>query len=147
MKKNQKTHKKYRILLWLSLSVLLTSAGAYGIYRGIYEYTYYRDYKSLQNIKLLYVYPWDCDRCEMDLPVKFVPESHNAGVVQKLLVTAENRKSFMIFLYEDNHIQLLSMPIKKYPLIGMVTTYYDLTDAKSREKLRKLLDAHIEPDE
>jgi hypothetical protein len=147
MKKNQKTHKKYRILLWISLSVLLTSAGAYGIYRGIYEYTYYRNYKSLQNIKLLYVYPWEHDRCEMDLPVKFAPESHNAGVVQKLLVTAENRKSFMIFLYEDNHIQLLSMPIKKYPLIGIVTTYYDLTDAKSKEKLRKLLDAHRKSDE
>ena len=147
MKKNQKIHKKYRILLWISLSVLLASAGAYGIYRGIYEYTYYRDHKSLQNIKLLYAYPWKHDRFEMDLPVKFVPECHDAGVVQKLLVAAENRKSFMIFLYEDNHIQLLSMPIKKYPLIGIVTTYYDLTDAKSKEKLRKLLDAHRKSDE
>ena len=52
-----------------------------------------------------------------------------------------------IQLYEDNHIQLLSMPIKKYPLIGIVTTYYDLTDAKSKEKLRKLLDAHRKSDE
>ena len=147
MKKNQKTHKKYRILLWISLSALLVSAGAYGIYRGIYEYTYYRDYKSLQTIKLLYVYPWEHDRCEIALQVKFVPESHNAGVVQKLLATTKNRKSFMIFLYEDNHIQLLSMPIKKYPLIGIVTTYYDLTDAKSKEKLRKLLDAHRKSDE
>ena len=41
---------------------------------------------------------------------------------------------------------LLSMPIKKYPLIGIVTTYYDLTDAKSKEKLRKLLDAHRKSD-
>ena len=147
MKKNPKTHKKYRILLWISLSVLLTSAGAYGIYRGIYEYTYYRDYKSLQNIKLLYVYPWKHNRCEMDLLVKFVPESHNAGVVQKLLVTAENRKSFTILLYEDNYIQLLSMPTKKYPLIGIVTSYYDLTDAKSKEKLHKLLDIHRKSDE
>ena len=147
MKKNQKNQKKYRILLWISLSALLASAGAYGIYRGIYEYIYYRDYKSLQTIKLLYVYPWEHDRCEMDLPVKFVPESHNAGVVQKLLATTKNRKSFMIFLYEDNHIQLLSMPIKKYPLIGIVTTYYDLTDAKIEEKLRKLLDAHRKSDE
>ena len=143
----KKTHKKYRILLWISLSVLLTSAVAYGIYRGIYEYTYYRDYRSLQNIKLHYVYPWEHNRCEMDLPVKFVPQSHNAGVVQKLLVTAENRKSFMILLYEDNYIQLLSMPIKKYPLIGIVTSYYDLTDAKSKNKLRKLLDAHRKSDE
>ena len=143
----KKTHKKYRILLWISLSVLLASAGAYGIYHGIYEYTYYRDYRSLQNIKLLYVYPWEHNRCEMDLPVKFVPESHNAGVLQILRVAAENRKSFMILLYEDNHIQLLSMPIKKYPLIGIVTTYYDLTDAKSKEQLRKLLNAHRKSDE
>ena len=57
------------------------------------------------------------------------------------------RKSFMIFLYEDNHIQLLSMTIKKYPLIGIVTMYYDLTDAKSKEKLRKLLDIHRKSDE
>ena len=147
MKKNQKAHKKYRILLWICLSVLLASAGAYGIYRGIYEYTYYRDYKSVENIKLLYVYPWEHDRFEMDLPVKFVPESHNAGVVQKLLVTAENRKSFMIFRYEDNHIQLLSMPIKKYPLIGIVTTYYDITDESAKEKLLKLLDVHRKSDE
>ena len=146
MKKNQKTHKKYRILLWISLSVLLASAGAYGIYRGIYEYTYYRDYRSLQNIKLLYVYPWERDRFEIALQVKFVSAMHNAGIIQKLLVTAENRKSFMIFLYEDNHIQLLSMPIKKYPLIGFVTSYYGLTDAKSKEKLRKLLDAHRKSD-
>ena len=83
----------------------------------------------------------------MDLPVKFVPEGHNAGVVQKLLVTAENRKYFMIFLYEDNHIQLLKVPIRKYPLVGFVTTYYDLTDAKSKEKLRKLLDIHRKSDE
>ena len=129
------------------MSVLLASAGAYGIYRGIYEYTYYRDYKSLQNIKLLYVYPWKHDRFEMDLPVKFVPECHDAGGVQKLLVTAENRKSFMIFLYEDNHIQLLSVPIKKYPLIGFVAMYYDLTDAKSKEILRKLLDIHRKSDD
>ncbi len=147
MKKNQKTHKKYRILRWISLSVLLASAWAYGIYRGIYEYTYYRNYRLLQNIKLLYVYPWEHNRFEIDLPVKFVPESHNARVVQKLFVTAENRKSFMILLYEDNYIQLLSMPIKKYPLIGIVTSYYDLTDAKSKEKLRKLLDIHRKSDE
>ena len=125
----------------------MVSAGAYGICRGIYEYTYYWDYKSLQNIKLLYVYPWEHDRFEIDLPVKFVSESHEAGVVQKLLVTAENRKSFMIFRYEDNHIQLLSMPIKKYPLIGIVTTYYDITDESAKEKLLKLLDVHRKSDE
>ena len=147
MKKNQKNQKKYRILLWISLSVLLTSAGAYGIYRGISEYTYYRDYKSLQNIKLLYVYPWEHNRFEIALPVKFVSAMHNAGIIQKLIVQAENRKSFMIFRFDDNHIQLMSFPVQKYIGIGWLKAYYDITDKSTKEKLLKLLDAHRKPDE
>ena len=147
MKKNQKTHKKYHILLRISLSVLLASAGAYGIYRGIYEYTYYRDYKSLQNIKLLYVYPWEHDRCEITLQVKFVSAMHNAGIIQKLIVQAENRKSFMIFRFDDNHIQLMSFPVQKYIGIGWLKAYYDITDKSAKEKLLKLLDIHRKSDE
>ena len=147
MKKKQKTQKKYRILVWISLSVLLASAGAYGIYRGIYEYTYYRDYKSLQNIKLLYVYPWEHNRFEIALQVKFVSAMHNAGIIQKLIVQAENRKSFMIFRFDDNHIQLMIFPVQKYIGIGWLKAYYDITDKSTKEKLLKLLDAHREPDE
>ena len=147
MKKNQKTHKKYRILLWISLSVLLASAGAYGIYRGIYEYIYYRDYKSLQTIKLLYVYPWEHNRFEIALQVKFVSAMHNAGIIQKLIAQAENGKSFMIFRFDDNHIQLMSFPVQKYIGIGWLKAYYDITDKSTKEKLLKLLDAHKESDE
>ena len=147
MKKNQKTHKKYRLLLWIALSVLLASAGAYGIYRGIHEYTYYRDYKSLQNIKLLYVYPWEHNRFEIALQVKFVSAMHNAGIIQKLIVQAENRKSFMIFRFDDNHIQLMSFPVQKYIGIGWLKAYYDITDKSTKEKLLKLLDAHRKSDE
>ena len=147
MKKNQKTHKKYRILLWISLSALLASAGAYGIYRGIYEYIYYRDYKSLQTIKLLYVYPWEHDRCEIALQVKFVSAMHNSGVVQKLITQAENGKTFMVFRFDDNHIQLMSFPVQKYIGIGWLKAYYDITDKSTKEKLLKLLDTHREPDE
>ena len=143
----KKTYKKYRILLGISLSVLLASAGAYGIYRGIYEYTYYRDYKSLQNIKLLYVYPWEHNRFEIALQVKFVSAMHNAGIIQKLIVQAENRKSFMIFRFDDNHIQLMSFPVQKYIGIGWLKAYYDITDKSTKEKLLKLLDAHRKPDE
>ena len=143
----KKTYKKYRILLGISLSVLLASAGAYGIYRGIYEYTYYRDYKSLQNIKLLYVYPWEHNRFEIALQVKFVSAMHNAGIIQKLIVQAENRKSFMIFRFDDNHIQLMSFPVQKYIGIGWLKAYYDITDKSTKEKLLKLLDAHKESDE
>ena len=143
----KKTYKKYRILLGISLSVLLASAGAYGIYRGIYEYTYYRDYKSLQNIKLLYVYPWEHNRFEIALQVKFVSAMHNAGIIQKLIVQAENRKSFMIFRFDDNHIQLMSFPVQKHIGIGWLKAYYDITDKSTKEKLLKLFDAHREPDE
>ena len=147
MKKNQKNQKKYRILLWICLSVLLVPAGTYGIYRGIYEYIYYRDYKSLQTIKLLYVYPWEHDRFEIALQVKFVSAMHNAGIIQKLIVQAENRKSFMIFRFDDNHIQLMSFPVQKYIGIGWLKAYYDITDKSTKEKLLKLLDAHRESDE
>ena len=147
MKKNQKTQKKYRILLWICLSVLLAAAGAYGIYRGIYEYIYCRDYKSLQNIKLLYVYPWENEPFEIALQVEFVSAMHNAGVVQKLLVQAENGKSFMIFRFDDEHVQLMSFPVRKYPGIGRLKAYYEITDKEAKEKLLKLLDAHRKSEE
>ena len=134
-------------ILWCGVVIAALPLLFLGVYTAWYEYTFYKEYKSAKSVRLLHVYNRKYKHFEIELPVKFVPESHDAGVVQKLLVTAENRKSFMIFLYEDNHIQLLSMTIKKYPLIGIVTMYYDLTDAKSKEKLRKLLDAHREPDE
>ena len=139
--------KLLKCSLYCSLGIIILLLLAYGVYSGIFAYTYYQDYRKVQHVKLLHIFAEEYNRCEMDLPIKFVPESHDAGVVQKLLVVAENRKSFMIFLYEDNHIQLLSMPIKKYPLIGIVTTYYDVTDAKSEVKLRKLLDANRKLDE
>ena len=147
MKKNQKTQKKYRILLWICLSVLLAAAGAYGIYRGIYEYTYYRDYKSVENIKLLYVYPWEHDRFEIALQVEFVSAMHNAGGGQKLLVQAENGKSFMIFRFDDEHVQLMSFPVRKYIGIGWLKAYYYITDKTTKEKLLKLLDVHRKSDE
>ena len=72
---------------------------------------------------------------------------HNAGIIQKLIVQAENRKSFMIFRFDDNHIQLMSFPVQKYIGIGWLKVYYDITDKSTKEKLLKLLDAHREPDE
>ena len=83
----------------------------------------------------------------MDLQVKFVSAMHNAGIIQKLIVQAENRKSFMIFRFDDNHIQLMSFPVQKYIGIGWLKAYYDITDKSTKEKLLKLLDAHREPDE
>ena len=140
MKKNHEIQEIYRTLLWICLSALLMSAGAYGIYCGIYKYTYYRDYKSLQHIELLYVYPWEQDRFEIALKVEFVSAMHNTGVIQKLLVTAKNGKSFMIFRFEDNFVQLMSFPVKRYIGIGWSKAYYNITDDDAKEKLLKLLD-------
>lgn len=140
MKKNHEIQKIYRTLLWICLSALLMPAGAYGIYCGIYKYTYYRDYKALQNIELLYVYPREQDRFEIALKVEFVSAMHNTGVIQKLLVTAKNGKSFMIFRFEDNFVQLMSFPVKRYIGIGWSKAYYNITDDDAKEKLLKLLD-------
>ena len=69
-----------------------------------------------------------------------------AGISAALTLQA-NRKSFMIFRFDDNHIQLMSFPVRKYIGIGWLKAYYDITDKSTTEKLLKLFDAHREPDE
>ena len=142
MKNNQKKLWYFPVLYGTAfiISVLLV----YGVYSGIYEYIYYRDYKTVENIKLLYVYPRESDSFRIDLPVKFVPEIHNAVVRQKLLVRGENKKSFMIYRYQDNKIQLMSFPIRSYFYSNRrFHAYYEICDAAAIEKLERLLDAHL----
>ena len=93
MKNNQK--KLWCFLVLDGTAFIISVLLVYGIYSGIYEYIYYRDYKTVENIKLLYVYPRKSDSFRIDLPVKFVPEIHNAVVRQKLLVRGENKKSLL----------------------------------------------------
>ena len=66
---------------------------------------------------------------------------------QKLIVQTENGKSFMIFRFDDNHIQLMSFPVPQYIGIGWLKAYYDITDKSTKEKLLKLLDTHRKSDE
>jgi hypothetical protein len=140
MKKSRKKQKTDHILLWICAAVPLIFVLGYGIYRGICEYGYYRAHKSIQEIKLSFVPHWKLKRFETVLKMKFVSEMHNAGVIQKLPVTAENGKSFMIFRFEDDHIQLMSFPVRKYIGIGFLKAYYDITDKTAKEKILKLLD-------
>ena len=147
MKKSRKKQKTDHILLWICAAVPLIFAVGYGIYRGIYECGYYRAHKSIQEIKLSFVPHGKQKRFETLFKVKFVSEMHNAGVIQKLPVTAENGKSFMIFRFDDNHIQLMSFPVQKYIGIGWLKAYYDITDKSTKEKLLKLLDAHRKSDD
>ena len=93
---------------------------------------------------MLYVYPRESDSFRIDLPVKFVPEIHNAVVRQKLLIRGENKKSFMIYRYQDNKIQLMSFPIRSYFYSNRCFhAYYEICDAAAIEKLERLLDAHL----
>ena len=139
MKKNQKKSRYVLYGIAFTISVFLVC----GAYSGIYEYIYYRDYKTVENIKLLYVYPWKSDSFRIDLPVKFVPTMHDAVVRQKLLVRGENKKSFMIYRYQDNKIQLMSFPIRSYFYSNRrFYAYYEICDTAAIEKLEKLLDAH-----
>ena len=144
---NRKRWKKRHIGLWICIATFLLSTAICGICHGIYQYHEQREYGTLRHIKLLHVYPWEHDRFEIDLPVEFVSERYHAGIVQKLLVNAENGKCFMIFRFEDDHIQLMRFPIKKYFGIARGNAYYNITDPAAEERIQKLLEAYRQTDD
>ena len=117
-------------------AILLAAAGI-GVYRGMYEYIRFRDFKTVRRVKLLHFDGPEHRPCEMTLPVKFVPRMHDAGVVEKHLVRAENGKSFLIFRFDDGRVQLVAFPARKYPGIGWMTAFYDVTDAAAERRLRE----------
>lgn len=145
--KNQKIKKIYYWGLLIFFVSLLVCGAAYGVCRGWYEYIYYRDFKSVQEIKLLHTYPWERDRFEADLPVKFVSEKHDGGIIQRLPVAAENRKCFMIFRFEGDHVQLMRVPVSRHFIFGWYLAYYEITDKAAKEKLLKMLDARCDQEE
>lgn len=137
--------KPLHLLFGCGIAVVISPLLLYRIYTGIYEYAYYRDYKTVREIKLRHICPWECNRFEADLPVKFVPEKHDAALRQRLLVAAENRKRFMIFRFADDRIRLMAFPVKRYFLSrDYRPAYYEVTDADATAKLRKLLDTCAE---
>ena len=73
----------------------------------------------------------------MTMPVRFVPRMHDAGVLRKHLVRAENGKSFLIFRFDDGRIQIAAFPAGKYPGIGWMTAFYDVADVAAERWLRE----------
>ena len=113
----------------------------FGIYLGVFEYIHYRDYKSVRIIRLHHVYGEERDLCEMAVPVKYVSALHEGKVCRKLMVCAADRRPFMIFLFEDGHIQLIPPARQGYLRKKWLCAHYEITAPAAREKVRKLLDA------
>ena len=139
--KNFQKKIRYRFLLYGVGVILLILLGC-GLYWGVYEYIYYRDYKTVKNIKLIHIYPVKHDNFKIELPVKFVSKMHDAEILcQKILVIAENKKTYMIVRYNDDKIQLLSLPVARYFYTRKYFwAYYEIQDAAAEAKLIKLLD-------
>lgn len=128
-------------LIWCGIGIVVLPLLLYGIYMAGYEYTFYRNFKTVHHIKSLHrCTPWN-EPFAIELPVNFSDRRHDRRVVQKLIVQAENRKCFMILRFEDEVVQLMAFPFVRY--LGLKyyrSAYYDITDRAAREKLYKLLD-------
>ena len=61
----------------------------------------------------------------------------DAVVLRKHFVRTGNGKSFLIFRFDDGRIQLMAFPARKYPGIGWMTAFYDVTDAAAERRLRE----------
>ena len=119
----------------------------FGICLGVFGYVHWRDYKSVRVIRMHHIYGEERNLCEMDVPVKFVPDPHEGKVCRKLMVSAADRRPFMIFLFEDGHIQLIPPARRGYLREKWLFAYYEITDTSAREKVRKLLASHCRPDD
>ena len=142
MKADRRSVKIWRATVNAGIGAVMAGVLFYGAYRGIYEYIYYRDYKMVRSIKLRSLFDQGDDPSITELPVKFVSAMHDFKVNRRLSVRAENGKSFFILEFEDGHIQLAPIPVKRYWGVGWLTAYYDILDAAAKEKLRKMLDIH-----
>ena len=79
-------------ILWCGAAVAALPLLLLGIYTAWYEYTFYEEYKTVEKVKLLHINNREYNRFEIDLPVKFVSNEHDADMLQLLLVRAENKK-------------------------------------------------------
>lgn len=140
--------KIYFWILWCGIATAALPLLLLGIYTAWYEYTFYKEYKTVKNVQLLHVYNREYKRFEIELPVKFVQNEHDSGTVQMLLVQAENKKVFIISRFEDGNIQLSPLYLTKFLNWKYLhTACYDITDQATEEKLRKLLDIYCKDDD
>ena len=146
MKMNKK--KIWIWILWSGFAVLTLPLLLLGVYTAWYEYTFYKEYKSVKNVKLLHIYNREYNRFEIDLPVKFVPNEHDSGTVQMLLVQTENKKPFIISRLEDGNIQLSPLYLTKFLNWKYLhAVCYNITDPAAEEKVRKLLDVYCKDED
>lgn len=147
MKMLEKPIKTYFIAALAILGIGVSAVLIYAICQVVDDYIYYRDHEAIRNIRLLHVYDREYERFEIALPVKFVPTMHhNAGVRQKLIVRANDRKCFMILRFDDGRIQLIPFPIRRRWLTGWIEVYYEITDTAAKTQFEKLLDMHLRTD-
>ena len=142
MKTDRRSVKIWRAVICACIGAVMAAMSSYGAYRGIYEYIYYRNYKMVRSIKLRDPLKHSDGSNSMEVPVKFVSAMHDSIVIRRLLVRAESGKSFFVMEFDDGHVQLVLMPAKRYRGIGWLTAYYDIANAETQEKLRKMLDIH-----
>ena len=142
MKTDRRLVRICRAAVGAGIGAVMAAMLSYGAYRGVYEYIYYRDYKSVRSIKLRHPHASGDGAKSIATSVKFVSAMHDSGLARRLLVRAENGKNFFIMEFDDGHVQLILTPAKRYLGIGWLTAYYDIADAATEEKLRKMLDMH-----
>ena len=143
-----KQKKVWFYILWGGIAIIALPLLLLGIYTVWYEYTFYEEYKTVEKVKLLHIYNREYNRFEIDLPVKFVSNEHDADMLQLLLVRAENKKTFIISRFADGHIQLSPLYLTKFLNWKYLhTAHYNITDPAAEEKVRKLLDVYCKDED
>ena len=137
-----KRKKIWFYILWGGIIVIVLPPLLYGMYMAGYEYTFYKEYKTVKQLSVFRDTPWGMKLFKITFPVKFTAEKHEAIAKQIGLVRSEIRKGFLIVRYEDEVIQLLAMPARYLDLKHYREACYNITDPAAEEKVRKLLDIY-----
>ena len=137
-----KRKKIWFYILWSGIIVIVLPSLLYGMYVAGYEYTFYKEYKTVKQLSVFRDTPWGMKLFKITFPVKFTAEKHEAIAKQIVLVRSETRKGFLIVRYEDEVIQLLAMPARYLDLKHYREACYNITDPAAEEKVRKLLDIY-----
>ena len=139
--------KIYFRILWYGIAAAALSLLLCGMYMAGYEYTFYKEYKTIEQLSIFRDTPWKQSCFKITLPVKFTPKKHEEVAKQIVLVRSEARKGFLIIRYKDDVIQLLAMPARYLDLQYYKEACYNITDPTAEEKLRKLLDIYCKDDD
>ena len=142
-----KQKKVWFYILRSGIAVIALPLLLYGMYMAGYEYTFYKEYKTVKQLSVFRDTPWRMKLFKITFPVKFTAERHEAIAKQIVLVRSETRKGFLIVRYEDEVIQLLTMPARYLDLKHYREACYNITDPAAEEKVRKLLDIYCKDED